>query len=186
VEYWIKAFNNNKVTIATDGSVANKKGYFVVVLHTDKALLKFQGPCGCHLSLVSLYCTKLTGILSALYLLCALATFTNTPILPSQELICDNMAAVQQLNASTLPGLKAHMAMDFDVINEIMASKDDAFKLKVLWVKVYQDKKKTINELMLEEQLNVKADADVNSFRANTPSHLEPCSTPTVFPSTTA
>eukprot|EP00957_Ditylum_brightwellii_P126971 9679571-Ditylum_brightwellii.AAC.1 len=67
-----------------------------------------------------------------------------------------------------------------------MASKDDAFKLKVLWVKAHLDEKKPINELTLEEQLNVKANADVNSFRANTLSHLEPNPTPTVFPSTSA
>eukprot|EP00957_Ditylum_brightwellii_P203698 15335827-Ditylum_brightwellii.AAC.1 len=185
-DYWIKALNDNKVTIATDGSVADKKGYFAVVLHMDKALLRFQSPCDCHSSLVSLYCTEMAGILSALYLLCALATFTNTPITTSQVLVCDNMAAVQQSNASALPGLKAHMATDFDVINEIMASKDDAFELKVSWVKAHLDEKTPINELMLEEQLNVKADADVNSFRANTPSHLEPSPTPTVFPSTSA
>eukprot|EP00957_Ditylum_brightwellii_P019396 1463043-Ditylum_brightwellii.AAC.1 len=84
------------------------------------------------------------------------------------------MAAVQQSNASTLPGLKAHMATNFDVINEIMALKADTFKLKVLWVKAHKGKKKPINELTLEEQLTVKADVDVNNFRANTPSYLEP------------
>eukprot|EP00957_Ditylum_brightwellii_P194683 14829959-Ditylum_brightwellii.AAC.1 len=36
---------------------------------------------------------------------------------------------------------------------------------------------------MLEEQLNIKADADVNSFRANTPSHLVLSPTPIVLPS---
>eukprot|EP00957_Ditylum_brightwellii_P152142 11583910-Ditylum_brightwellii.AAC.1 len=76
--------------------------------------------------------------------------------------------------------------MDFDVINEIMASKDDAFELKVLQRKAHLDEEKPINELTLEEQLNAKANADVNSFRANTPSHLEPSPTPTMFSSTSA
>eukprot|EP00957_Ditylum_brightwellii_P159953 12175410-Ditylum_brightwellii.AAC.1 len=87
-------------------------------------------------------------------------------IIPPQELICDNIAAVQQSNASTPPGLKSHMTTNFDAINEIMALKANVFKLKVLWVKAHN--------------------TDVNSFRANTPSHLEPCSTPTVFLSPTA
>eukprot|EP00957_Ditylum_brightwellii_P199357 15195621-Ditylum_brightwellii.AAC.1 len=30
LEYWIQAISNGKVTIATDGSVAQKKGYFAV------------------------------------------------------------------------------------------------------------------------------------------------------------
>eukprot|EP00957_Ditylum_brightwellii_P014295 1076422-Ditylum_brightwellii.AAC.1 len=34
VDYWIDALNRGIVTIATDGSVSNKKGYFATVLHT--------------------------------------------------------------------------------------------------------------------------------------------------------
>eukprot|EP00957_Ditylum_brightwellii_P084322 6412215-Ditylum_brightwellii.AAC.1 len=36
---------NGIITIATDGSVLNKKGYFATVLHTDQQQLWFQGPC---------------------------------------------------------------------------------------------------------------------------------------------
>eukprot|EP00957_Ditylum_brightwellii_P062317 4728588-Ditylum_brightwellii.AAC.1 len=36
VDYWIDALNRGIVTIATDGSISNKKGYFVTVLHTDQ------------------------------------------------------------------------------------------------------------------------------------------------------
>eukprot|EP00957_Ditylum_brightwellii_P005541 424915-Ditylum_brightwellii.AAC.1 len=36
VDYWIDALNRGIVTIATDGSVLNKKGYFATVLHTDQ------------------------------------------------------------------------------------------------------------------------------------------------------
>eukprot|EP00957_Ditylum_brightwellii_P054682 4143045-Ditylum_brightwellii.AAC.1 len=36
VEYWIDTLNRGIVTIATDGSVLNKKGYFATVLHTDQ------------------------------------------------------------------------------------------------------------------------------------------------------
>eukprot|EP00957_Ditylum_brightwellii_P157681 12001971-Ditylum_brightwellii.AAC.1 len=33
--YWVQALNEGWATIATDDSVADKKGYFVVVFHTD-------------------------------------------------------------------------------------------------------------------------------------------------------
>eukprot|EP00957_Ditylum_brightwellii_P171280 13037924-Ditylum_brightwellii.AAC.1 len=36
VEYWIDALNRGIITIATDSSVSNKKGYFATVLHTDQ------------------------------------------------------------------------------------------------------------------------------------------------------
>eukprot|EP00957_Ditylum_brightwellii_P010607 803262-Ditylum_brightwellii.AAC.1 len=45
VDYWIDASNRDIVTIATDDSVLNKKGYFATVLHTDQRQLWFQGPC---------------------------------------------------------------------------------------------------------------------------------------------
>eukprot|EP00957_Ditylum_brightwellii_P027433 2074078-Ditylum_brightwellii.AAC.1 len=36
VEYYISALNHDRVTIATEGSVAQKTGYFVTVLHTPE------------------------------------------------------------------------------------------------------------------------------------------------------
>eukprot|EP00957_Ditylum_brightwellii_P058799 4457711-Ditylum_brightwellii.AAC.1 len=42
VDYWINALNRGIVTIATDGSILNKKGYFATVLHTDQRQLWFQ------------------------------------------------------------------------------------------------------------------------------------------------
>eukprot|EP00957_Ditylum_brightwellii_P046261 3510357-Ditylum_brightwellii.AAC.2 len=41
VEYWIDALNRGLVTIATDGSILNKKGYFATLLHTDQWQLWF-------------------------------------------------------------------------------------------------------------------------------------------------
>eukprot|EP00957_Ditylum_brightwellii_P106341 8112596-Ditylum_brightwellii.AAC.1 len=35
-DYWINALNRGIVTIATNGSVSNKKGYFATVLHIDQ------------------------------------------------------------------------------------------------------------------------------------------------------
>eukprot|EP00957_Ditylum_brightwellii_P010093 762693-Ditylum_brightwellii.AAC.1 len=33
--HWLTTINNKEVTIATDGSVAEQKGYFAVILHTE-------------------------------------------------------------------------------------------------------------------------------------------------------
>eukprot|EP00957_Ditylum_brightwellii_P193662 14747618-Ditylum_brightwellii.AAC.1 len=33
---WIDALNKGLVTIATDGLVANQKGYYAMVMHTDQ------------------------------------------------------------------------------------------------------------------------------------------------------
>eukprot|EP00957_Ditylum_brightwellii_P191430 14574472-Ditylum_brightwellii.AAC.1 len=43
--YLIQALNKGKVTIATAGLVAEKKGYFAVVFHTDDKDICFEGPC---------------------------------------------------------------------------------------------------------------------------------------------
>eukprot|EP00957_Ditylum_brightwellii_P185131 14098231-Ditylum_brightwellii.AAC.1 len=44
-DYWISAINDGTITIATDGSVADRNGFFATVPHTDKQTLRFQGPC---------------------------------------------------------------------------------------------------------------------------------------------
>eukprot|EP00957_Ditylum_brightwellii_P166071 12643726-Ditylum_brightwellii.AAC.1 len=43
------------VTIATNGSVSNQKGYFATVLHTDQRQLWFQGSCDGAYSLMTSY-----------------------------------------------------------------------------------------------------------------------------------
>eukprot|EP00957_Ditylum_brightwellii_P038884 2938520-Ditylum_brightwellii.AAC.1 len=37
--------HEGNVSIASDGSVATKRGYYAVVLHTETEILRFQGPC---------------------------------------------------------------------------------------------------------------------------------------------
>eukprot|EP00957_Ditylum_brightwellii_P041918 3174944-Ditylum_brightwellii.AAC.1 len=76
---WIldTTLNKGKVTVATDGSVAEKKGYFAVVFHTEDKEIPFQGSCDCVPQLISSYQTELMGILLMLYLLQALSSFTN-------------------------------------------------------------------------------------------------------------
>eukprot|EP00957_Ditylum_brightwellii_P201907 15327747-Ditylum_brightwellii.AAC.1 len=54
-EYWIDALNKGLVTIATDGSVADQKGYCVTVMHTDQKQLRFQYPCDGAKSLMTSY-----------------------------------------------------------------------------------------------------------------------------------
>eukprot|EP00957_Ditylum_brightwellii_P032147 2437621-Ditylum_brightwellii.AAC.1 len=36
VEYWLQALQENKVTIASDGSIKEKMGLYAVILHTDE------------------------------------------------------------------------------------------------------------------------------------------------------
>eukprot|EP00957_Ditylum_brightwellii_P074488 5659951-Ditylum_brightwellii.AAC.1 len=49
VNYWITAINAGAVMIATDGSVADKRGYFAVVLFTTEQTIRYQGTCdGAH------------------------------------------------------------------------------------------------------------------------------------------
>eukprot|EP00957_Ditylum_brightwellii_P092879 7071039-Ditylum_brightwellii.AAC.1 len=79
VDYWIGALNNGSATIATDGSVADQKGYFATVFHTDNRTIWLQGPCDGAKSLMTSYCTKLIRILAALYLLHALSQYSSTP-----------------------------------------------------------------------------------------------------------
>eukprot|EP00957_Ditylum_brightwellii_P172683 13145550-Ditylum_brightwellii.AAC.1 len=58
--YWLTTTNNGKVTIATDGSVVEQKGYFAVILHTENKKIRFQGPCYCNKALILLYRAELT------------------------------------------------------------------------------------------------------------------------------
>eukprot|EP00957_Ditylum_brightwellii_P006312 478922-Ditylum_brightwellii.AAC.1 len=60
-DYWITALQQGEVHIATNGSVAGKKGYFAIVFHTEHEMLRFQGPCNRSPALMSSYRTKLTA-----------------------------------------------------------------------------------------------------------------------------
>eukprot|EP00957_Ditylum_brightwellii_P057928 4392054-Ditylum_brightwellii.AAC.1 len=62
-----------------------------------------------------------------------------------------------------------------------MKAKENRPKVKVSWVKAHQDGKKDMKLLTLSAKMNVKADADVNLFRANTLPHLTPAQAPTVL-----
>jgi hypothetical protein len=182
-DYWIQAITEGTVTIATDGSVAKRKGYFAVVFHTDESTIRFQGPCDGNDALMTSYRTELTGILSALYLLQALIKFTGTTPPAVPPLFCDNISAVKRTNAATLPGVKEHVSPDFDLIHEIRSTKHNLPEFTATWVKAHQDDGTALEDLPLDSQLNVMADADVNSFRINPPHRLRPSTTPTIFPS---
>eukprot|EP00957_Ditylum_brightwellii_P182901 13932105-Ditylum_brightwellii.AAC.1 len=66
---------------------------------------------------------------------------------------------------------------------EIIKAKEGLQEVLVLWVKAHQDNIKQVNNLTLDACLNVIADTDVNTFRANAPPNLLPRPRPTVFPS---
>eukprot|EP00957_Ditylum_brightwellii_P019607 1479274-Ditylum_brightwellii.AAC.1 len=55
VECLIDAINRGTVTIATDGLVSNKKGYFATILYTGQQQLWFQGSCDGASSLMTSY-----------------------------------------------------------------------------------------------------------------------------------
>eukprot|EP00957_Ditylum_brightwellii_P111937 8536475-Ditylum_brightwellii.AAC.1 len=64
-----------------------------------------------------------------------------------------------------------------------MVVKLETADIMVSWVKLHQEDKSKVELLTLEGKLNVKAIADINLFRANTPPHLVPSSIFTVFQS---
>eukprot|EP00957_Ditylum_brightwellii_P090566 6897145-Ditylum_brightwellii.AAC.1 len=119
VGYWIEVINTGIVTIATNGSVADRRGYFATVLHTEEKSIHFQGPCGSVKSLMTSYRAKLTGILSALYLVCAMAEFSKSEIELLPTLLCNNSAAVLRTNTPIYPSIRAHLAADYDIYKEI-------------------------------------------------------------------
>eukprot|EP00957_Ditylum_brightwellii_P071772 5455469-Ditylum_brightwellii.AAC.1 len=94
VDYWISAINARAAMIATNSSAADRNGFFATVLHTEEQTLQFQGPCNGLSILMTSYRAELTGILSTLYLLCALSTFSRTDSTTAPTLFCDNSVAV--------------------------------------------------------------------------------------------
>eukprot|EP00957_Ditylum_brightwellii_P193991 14774421-Ditylum_brightwellii.AAC.1 len=150
IEFWTKLLNKGRVTFAIDGSVATKQGYFAVVLHTYEESLHLQGPCDCHLSLISSYWMELRGILSALCLLKALSSYTSQVIAKKQGLYCNNISVINRTNTPLAPGIKTHTAPDHNVIQAIMKEKDSLSEFKVLWVKAHQDDMQPIEQLTLD------------------------------------
>jgi hypothetical protein len=84
--------------------------------------------------------------------------------LGAPPLFCDIISAVKQTNASILPGIKTHVSSDFDLVQEINSIKQNIPDFKTSWVKAHQNNDKALADLTLDAQLNVMADADVNSF----------------------
>eukprot|EP00957_Ditylum_brightwellii_P026600 2011842-Ditylum_brightwellii.AAC.1 len=62
-----------------------------------------------------------------------------------------------------------------------MKVKQDVLQFKTSWVKTHQDNNKPKQELNFNAQLNISANADVNTFQNTTPEHLESSTTPTIF-----
>eukprot|EP00957_Ditylum_brightwellii_P160022 12180902-Ditylum_brightwellii.AAC.1 len=139
VGYWIEAINTGIVTIVIDGSVADRKGYFAMVLHTEKKSIHFQGPCDGAKSLMTSYRAELTGILSALYLLCAMAKFSKSKIEHLPTLLCNNSAAVLRTNTPIYPRICAHLAADYNIYKKITNVIQANIKVKPQWVKAHQD-----------------------------------------------
>eukprot|EP00957_Ditylum_brightwellii_P091099 6935725-Ditylum_brightwellii.AAC.1 len=119
LDYWQAALRCRDVHIATDGSVAQKRGYHAVVFHTDDKVLKFQGPYDGSSLLMTSFCTELSGILATLYFINALQDYTKENFLAQLPLYCDNMAAVLTTKTSMPPGITSHMCPDFDVIAKL-------------------------------------------------------------------
>eukprot|EP00957_Ditylum_brightwellii_P062881 4770774-Ditylum_brightwellii.AAC.1 len=88
---------------------------------------------------MTLYQTELTGILSALYLLRALSTFSWTDLTTAPTLFCDNSAVVTQTNLDISPGIRSHLAADYGIYSEITKLQTEGPKVTVAWVKAHQD-----------------------------------------------
>eukprot|EP00957_Ditylum_brightwellii_P178174 13570495-Ditylum_brightwellii.AAC.1 len=118
VDYWINVINAGAVMIATDGSVADKKGYFATVLYTMERTIRYQGPCDRAKDLMTSYRTELSGILSALYLIRAFTEVSNTVTTSAPLLFCDNSAAVSRTKKPISPGICKHLAANYDLYKE--------------------------------------------------------------------
>eukprot|EP00957_Ditylum_brightwellii_P051860 3932809-Ditylum_brightwellii.AAC.1 len=153
-ECWIDTLNRGLVTIATDGSVANQKGYYATVMYTDKKQLRFQGPCNDAKSLMTSYCTKLAGILAALYILRAFSSYSQMQINTKHTIFCGNAAAVSRVNMPISPGIKQYITTDYDIVKEIEEVKRLSLDMQASWVKAHKDKKTAIDLLLFDAQLN--------------------------------
>eukprot|EP00957_Ditylum_brightwellii_P086220 6560967-Ditylum_brightwellii.AAC.1 len=110
-------------------------------MHTDLKQLRFQGPCDGVKSLMTSYCTELTGILAALYLLRALSSYSQTQINTKQTILCNNAAAVSRANTTFGPGIKHYTTTDYSIAKEIDTVKKLGLDMQASWVKAHQDKK---------------------------------------------
>eukprot|EP00957_Ditylum_brightwellii_P186441 14194927-Ditylum_brightwellii.AAC.1 len=119
LDYWQVTLCCIDVHIATDGSMAHKRGYYAVIFHTNDKILKFQGPCDTSPLLMTSFCTELSGILATLYFIKALQDYTKENFLAQLSLYCDNMAAVIITKKSIPPRITSHLCPDYDVIAEL-------------------------------------------------------------------
>eukprot|EP00957_Ditylum_brightwellii_P141149 10753600-Ditylum_brightwellii.AAC.1 len=65
------------------------------------------------------YRTELSGILSALYLIRSFIEFSDTALTSAPPLYCDNSASVLWTNTPISPGIREHLAADYDLYKEI-------------------------------------------------------------------
>jgi hypothetical protein len=186
-EYWMTQLQEGTVSIASDGSVATKRGYYAVVFHTETEILRFQGPCDGAPALMSSFRAELAGILASLYFLNALTTFTGRQFTEQVPIYCDNIAAVKTAKVAATPtGLKAHLSADYDIITEIRSEIGTGIPLNPTWVKAHQDDHEPVADLTLDAQLNCLADKDADRFRRTITSPLAPIDMPPEFPTTSA
>eukprot|EP00957_Ditylum_brightwellii_P114451 8726388-Ditylum_brightwellii.AAC.1 len=100
------------------------------------------------------YQAELTGILSALYLLRALSIFSCTDLTTAPTLFCNNSAVVTQTNLDISPGIRSHLAADYNIYSKITKVQTEGPKVTAAWVKAHQDSTKCTAELTLDAQLN--------------------------------
>eukprot|EP00957_Ditylum_brightwellii_P124271 9472883-Ditylum_brightwellii.AAC.1 len=103
-----------------------------------------------------------------------------------QTILCNNAAAVSRANTTFGPGIRYYTTADYDIAKEIHTVQKSGLDIQASWVKAHQDNNKAIDQLPLEAQLNVRADANVTSFCLHTPPHLQPSLMPISHQSTKA
>eukprot|EP00957_Ditylum_brightwellii_P080706 6138010-Ditylum_brightwellii.AAC.1 len=101
---------------------------------------------------------------------------TGTDLTTALTLFCDNSAAVTQTNLDISPGIRSHLAADYEIYSTITKLQTEGPKVTAAWVKAHQDSTKCTDQLTLGAQLNVQTDTSVTTFRKSLPTHLTPSS----------
>eukprot|EP00957_Ditylum_brightwellii_P203971 15337007-Ditylum_brightwellii.AAC.1 len=165
-DYWATMANDGKVSVTSDGSVRDVTGTYAVIFKTRDKEIRFQGLVDCHTSLIQLYCTELTGILTIYYLIQCIKKYSNIKITETLTSHVDNISVVAMNNQDgTYLGIAAHTCSDIDILQEIWSLKVEGLQVNAGWVEAHQDTKYPQSELLAEASLNCTVDADAAKYR---------------------
>eukprot|EP00957_Ditylum_brightwellii_P116438 8881646-Ditylum_brightwellii.AAC.1 len=120
MEFWIAALQAGIVETASDGTVKDGKGTYVVIFTAGERELWFQGLVDCHPSLIQSYRVELTGLSAIRLLLKHLRDCSNEEIVSDVVAYVNNKATITANNQNeAYPGVAFHTASDVDLLQEI-------------------------------------------------------------------